>query len=159
MWTPALALLLATAPALGKDLQGRLGVGFQAGLDDASTLTVRFGLPVGEKPINILVEAQAGMDLRGSVDDNWTVGLRALYAVVVEDNLNLYGAVGVAWVSRQDSGVLRLQPALSAEWFGLGLENLGLSAQWGLSLDIGSGSGIDLRTFGGGPGLGLNYYF
>jgi len=151
-------LLLSTSPgAWAKDLQGRVGVGFQAGLDDTAALTVRYGLPVGEAPMNLIVEAQAGVDLRGSVDDTWTVGLRALYAVVAEDNLNLYAAVGGAWVSTGGYGRFRLQPALAVEWFGFGLENLGLTAQWGLAIDI--GGGVDFRTLGGGPGLGLHYYF
>ncbi len=153
----ALLLLLSSGSAWGKDLQGRLGVGFQAGLDDSAALTVRYGLPVGAPPTNVLIEAQAGVALRGTIDDSWTVGARLLYAVVAEDNLNLYAAVGGSWVSTGGTGRFRLQPALAAEWFGFGLENLGLSAQWGLALDF--GDGVDVRTFGGGPGLGLHYYF
>ncbi len=154
----AAALLLLMTPAVeAKDLQGRVGVGFAAALDDQAALTVRYGLPVGEPPTNMLVEVQAGVDLQGAVDDSWLVGARVLYAVVAEDNLNLYAAVGGAWVSTGGAGRFRLQPALSAEWFAFGLENLGLSAQWGLAVDF--GGGVDVRTFGGGPGLGLHYYF
>jgi hypothetical protein len=153
----ALALLLTSGPAWGKDLQGRIGVGFQAGLDDRVALAVRYGLPMGRDDLNLLVELHAGVDFQGTVDDGWGVGIRGLYAVVIEDNLNLYAAVGVAWVTTDGTGVVRLQPAAAAEWFAFGVENLGITVQWGLAVDI--GSGVAIRTFGGGPGLGLNYYF
>ena len=153
----AAALILCCSSAWGKDLQGRAGVGFASGLDDVQSLTVRYGLPIGEAPMNILVELGAGASLTGGTADQWTVGLRGLYAVVVEDNLNLYAALGVAYVNRSGSHTFRVQPALSAEWFAFGLENLGLSASWGLAVDF--GSGVDFATFGGVPGVGLNYYF
>ncbi len=153
----AAALIICSSGAWGKDLQGRVGVGFAAGLGETSSLTVRYGLPVGEAPSNVLLEVGAGASLTGGVDDQWSAGLRALYAIVAEDNLNLYAALGLAYVNFDGSHRFRLQPALSAEWFAFGLENLGISASWGLALDM--GAGIDLTTFGGAPGVGLNYYF
>ncbi len=52
---------------------------------------------------------------------------------------------------------MRLQPALGAEFFLYGLENLGFSTEWGLNLDLAKTTRVD--TISGGPAVAVHYYF
>ena len=89
-----------------------------------------------------------------------------LFAFLAEDNLNLYAGVGAGYAGFDDgSRAVRAQPALGVEFFLFGLENLGLSAEFGVNVDVGiSSSGIDVTT-GAGPdassfaAIGVHYYF
>jgi len=152
------ALLVAPA-AQAKDLRNRFGVGFNNQFGHASSLSVRYGIPWNKEAINLQIELLAGVDLDSddATTDAVSAGARVLYAVVAEDNMNLYAAAGLGWVSYDGTGAVRLQPGLSAQFFLFGLENLGFSADWGISIDLGSTSAIS--SFTSVPGMGLHYYF
>lgn len=149
-------LLLALLPSAdAKDLNGRLGVGFHQQFGDTSSLSVRYGLPTGSPTVNLHVEADVGLALDPVAGNGYFAGGRLLYGVVAEDNMNLYLAAGAGWVGGPD--VLRVQPALAAEFFLFGLENLGFSAEWGVNVDLGADSKV--TTVGAGPAAAVHYYF
>ncbi len=156
----AIGTALLFSPAVqAKDLRNRVGVGFNNQFGHASSLSARYGLPWSDEAINLQLELLAGVELDN--DDTTTeaisAGARVLYAIVAEDNMNLYAAAGLGWVSYDGVAAMRLQPGLSAQFFLFGLENLGFSADWGVSLDLGSPSAI--ASFTSAPGMGLHYYF
>jgi hypothetical protein len=159
---PGLAVgtaLLISPVAHAKDLRNRIGVGFNNQFGHASSLSVRYGLPWNKEAINLQLELLAGVDLDSddTTTDAVSAGARVLYAIVAEDNMNLYAAAGLGWVSHDGEAGVRLQPGLSAQFFLFGLENLGFSADWGLSLDVGTNSAV--ASFTSAPGMGLHYYF
>ncbi len=149
-------LLLTSSSASANDLRGRFGFGFHAGLSSVSSLSVRYALPTARPEVNVQIELDAGVDLAGS-DLGLVAGGRLLYGVVAEDNLSLYVAAGGAYVKETDDAVIRVQPAMGAEFFMFGLENLGFGVEWGLDVDL--GTTFALRTISGAPAVTVHYWF
>lgn len=157
MRLPLLALLACPLPAFAKDLGGRVGVGFAAQLGDVAALSFRWGLPTGDPKVNIQLEADGGVEIDASGLTAMVVGGRLLYGVVAEDNLNLYLGAGGAYVQDASGGAVRVQPSMGAQFFFFGVENLGITAEWGVNIDVGTRVGV--ATVGGAPGVGVHYYF
>lgn len=152
------ALLVATAPlAEANDLRGRLGLGFHAGLGTVSAISARYALPTKSPAVNIQLEANGGVAAGTSVDTELVAGGRLIYGVVAEDNLSLYAAGGAHYVANGPTDIVRVQPAVGAEFFFFGLENLGFGVEWGVNLDFGESTGI--RTVSGGPAVTVHYWF
>jgi hypothetical protein len=153
------AALLAAPAVQAKDLRNRVGVGFNNQFGQAASLSARYGLPMPDQVINLQLEVLAGVDIASGSDttDAVSAGARLLYGLVAEDNMNLYAAAGLGWVSYGETSAVRVQPGLSAQFFLFGLENLGFSADWGLSIDL--GNPVALSSFTSAPGMGLHYYF
>ena len=143
-----------TSSAAAKDLRGHLGVGFNTTLPHAAGLAVAYGLPTGDAAIEVGIEAIAALSIADGTRDVAFAGGRMTYALATEDNMNFYGAAGAGFVTEGDNQNIRLQPALGAQFFLFGLENLGFLAEWGLSIDLGESSSVS-----GGTGVGLYYYF
>jgi hypothetical protein len=146
-----LTLLIATASA--RDLHGTLGLGFDSHVGDGAALSARYWLPLGKGAPNVGVQAVLGLDTAGT-DPDWATGGRALYGFVEEDNMNLYAALGAYALGARR--VLRVQPAVGAEFFLFGLEHLGISAQWALDVDVGEAGGVATR---GAGAAAVHYYF
>lgn len=155
-WLPLLLLALPSV-AHGKDLRERVGVGFNNQFSHVSALSVKYGLPAPEPAINIQIEAVGGFEIVDGASDNLFVGLRGLYGLVAEDNMNLYVAGGVGYLARGQVDGVRIQPAFGTEFFFFGLENLGFTAEWGVNIDLGEGSEVNTPT--GAPAVGFHYYF
>ena len=154
-------LHLLAHDAHARDLHGRLGVGFEdqlAATAGSGAVSARYWLPaVGSanpaRSPHVGVEVALGLDLREG-GTGASVGARVLYAFLLEDNFNLYGAGGVGWLGATSS--VRVQPAVGAEFFLFGLENLGITTEWGMNLDL--GEEISLSTPGNAV-AGVRYYF
>jgi hypothetical protein len=151
------ALLLSLATAEAKDLRSRVGVGFHQQFGSVTTLSARYGLPLPKPTQNLQVEAGVGMALEASAPAQFFAGGRVLYAFLAEDNLNLYGAAGAGYALDGNDGYVRLQPALGAEFFLFGLENLGFSVEWGVTVDL--GTTWRAQTVGTAPNAAVHYYF
>jgi len=153
-------LLLSTmviAPAQAKDLRKRVGVGLDNQFGHVSSFSVKAGVPTPDPAINVQAQATFGFSVLDGAADDWWLGGRVLYGVVAEDNMNLYAAAGAGWrVAGQDKS-LRLYPAVGGEFFLFGLENLGLSAEVGVGIDLGTGA--DIYSVGSAAGMGVHYYF
>ena len=155
-----LALLLTPAAAQARDLRGKLGVGFNNNFSSLTSLSVKYGIPTNKETLNLQVQAVVGFAFLKDQDDRFFAGGRVLIPLLAEDNLNLYTAVGAGYVRFHDekSG-LRASAVLGVEFFLFGLENLGLSAEFGLSLDVGRDI-LDVQTTGGtAAAVGVHYYF
>ncbi len=150
--------LLLPAQAQAKDLRQRVGLGFSNQFGHLSSLSVKYGMPTNNPAVNIQAQLVGGYSLLNNTTPAWFVGGRGLYGFVAEDNMNLYLAAGVGYKADGVDNALRIQPALGAEFFLFGLENLGLSAECGVDLDL-LGPGVDTYTFGGAAAVGAHYYF
>ncbi len=147
--------LLGTAEA--KDLRQRVGVGYSNQLPHIDALSVKLGLPTQDPALNVQLQALFGVSLLDDTDDALFAGGRLLYGVVAEDDMNVYAIAGAGFFTNGARSGLRLQPALGCEFFLFGLENLGFSLEWGLTIDMAGGR--DLYTVGSGAGLGVHYWF
>ena len=163
-----MSLLLVPSMASAKDLRKRVGVGYQNQLSEIPSISVKVGLPAESEAVNIQLGVSAGASILDGAEDRLFVGGRVLYGFVAEDNMNLYASVGAGFLQVSDLSGVRLQPAMGAEFFFFGLENLGVSAEWGVNLDYLSGTdpdgasrdgALDIYTVSGAPTLGLHYYF
>jgi hypothetical protein len=151
----AASLLVPTADA--GDHRGRFGFGFHAGLGSVPALSARYALPTASPTINAQIELDAGVDTGTGEGLSLVAGGRVLYGVVAEDNLTLFAAGGAAYVADPDGYVIRVQPAIGAEFFLFGLENLGFGVEWGFHIDL--GESFRLHTFGGAPAATVHYWF
>jgi len=157
----ALALLLP-ASADARDLRESVGLGYSNQFSSVSALSARYHLPTRSSTVRISVEATAGFSLMmpssaQTTYNGWFTGARVLYGLVAEDNMTLYAAAGAGFTSSAGDQAMRLQPALGAEFFLYGLENLGFSTEWGLNLDLAKTTRVD--TISGGPAVAVHYYF
>ena len=149
--------LLMVNEAEAKDLRSRIGVGYANQLPHIDALSVKLGVPTAGPAVNVQVQGLLGLSLLDDTDDAMFAGGRVLYGVVAEDNMNLYAIGGAGYFQNGARAGLRLQPAVGAEFFPFGLENLGFSLEWGLTFDFAGGR--DLYTTGSGAGLGVHYWF
>lgn len=164
-----LALLLLPS-AEAKDLRSKVGLGFHQaiGPDNLTALSVRYGFPAAKPVTNIQLEADVGLALAAETPASFYAGGRLLYTVVAEDNLNLYLGAGAGYANQvvppadadsdpTSAGFVRIQPAVGAEFFLFGLENLGFSVEWGVNVDLGSTWSV--QTVGSAPAAAVHYYF
>lgn len=151
-----LLLLLLLPAASAKDLNGRLGVGASQQLGGVSSLSVRYGLPLGKPTVNFMVEGDLGIAALDSHTTQIFAGGRMLYGVVAEDNMNLYLGIGAGYHTAGTDSALRVQPALGAEFFFFGLDNLGFDAELGVNVDVGDEPRVSVS---GAPMVGFHYYF
>ena len=157
----ALALLLGGAgQADAKDLRKRVGIGFNNNFSTLTSVSLKLGLPTNKDTVNLQVQALVGFSIFARSDDLFFAGGRVLLPILAEDNLNLYGALGGGYVrSHAGTDGARIQAVLGVEFFLFGLENLGLSAEFGLNLDL-IGRQVDIETTSGtAASVGVHYYF
>ena len=152
-----LVLLALVLPASANDLRGRIGFGFHAGLGSVSALSVRYALPTARPEVNLQLELDAGAAIADGAPTEVVAGGRGLYGVVAEDNMFLYVAAGAAYVQDPTQSRVRIQPAVGAEVFFFGLENLGFGVEWGLNLDLGDEPAF--QTVSGAPAVTVHYWF
>jgi hypothetical protein len=148
---------LTSSVAHAADLRGRFGFGFHAGLGSVSALSVRYAFPTKSPVVNAQVELDAGADISTKDPVALVAGGRILYGLVAEDNLSLYVAGGAAYEAAGGASLIRVQPAMGAEFFLFGLENLGLGVEWGFNLDF--GDEFRFQTFSGEPAVTVHYWF
>ncbi|MEC8194512.1 MAG: hypothetical protein VX944_06250 [Myxococcota bacterium] len=153
----ALAALLTAPIAQAKDLRERTGVGFNAQFGHLASLSVRYGLPTPSPVMNIQVEGLFGLDTAASEEGgNVAYGARVLYGFLAEDNMNLFAGGGLGGVNTAGENTVRLQPAMGADFFLFGLENLGFTVEWGINMDIGKSSGVSTTA---AAAAGAHYWF
>lgn len=145
---------LAAPAAHAKDLGSRIGVGFDTSLTSIPALSVRYGVPTGNRIVNVQIELDLGVDLSQGASTT-ALGGRVLYAIAVEDNVNLYAVGGLATTSG-DAGTTHFQPGFAMDSFLFGLENIGFTTTWGLDLVPGEEGGL---TTTGNLAAGVHYWF
>ncbi len=131
--------LLFQTSAQAKDLDNKLGVGLDTWLSDTPALSARYALKMpGVREAQI--EGILGFSTDPSSPNQFSIGVRALYSVVVEDHMNLNLTGGLAGLNKDGTGALRIQPGLEAQFFLWGLDNLSFNAGVGANFDIGAGN-------------------
>jgi len=149
-------LLTLSLPSVAKDLRSRYALGFNSQFGHLAAISARYALPTNSPVVNLQVEGNFGLSTQTGEDGRVFSGGRLLYGVIAEDNMNLFLAGGAGALMEDGASTLRLQPAMGADFFFFGLENLGFTMEWGLNLDLANGAGISTTA---ALGAGAHYWF
>ncbi len=156
----ALVLLAALLPAgaSARDMQGRLGLGYNA---EFANFAVAGGVPgVSVKygmTRDIAVEGVIGVAT--SNPGNSVTAVKFFKNLFFETSLNFYFMLGAGILSGGGRSGAEFLGGFGAEFFVPGLESLGLSIEAGASLDNLSGSMV-LKTLGVSfLHAGIHFYF
>ena len=152
--------LVLSTTAEAKDLRGKVGIGFNNNFSPFTSVSLKVGLPADKETVNVQIQALVGFSIAATQDNQFFAGGRLLLPILAEDNLNLYGSIGGGYVRFHDQAqAFRGQAALGVEFFFFGLERLGLSAEFGVNVDVGPGI-VDVGTTSGtAASVGVHYYF
>lgn len=145
--------------ASARELQGRLGLGYNAQFIDPSTsglrvpgISIKLGISRG-----LGVEFVEGIITSSSVTN--VTGLKAFQNIFFEQYLNFYFMVGAAITTVKGNSGFAALTGFGSEFFIPGLESLGLSVETGIAYDN-SGGSYALRTMGiSFLDAGIHFYF
>ncbi|MFW6415590.1 MAG: hypothetical protein ACOCZ2_04660 [Thermodesulfobacteriota bacterium] len=162
-----LAFLLAFLPAQagGKDLKGKMGVGFNTQFTTQDNMD---GISVKAWPTNTPVGIQgvAGWQL-GDHDDEVTVAGKAIYPIKQEENMQIYvgGGMGLSYIDYEnrddDDLAVCIIPTAGVEYFFQGLPNLAFSSELSGKIFF-SDEGDEFKSTansGTSVTVGIHYYF
>lgn len=158
-WTAALAIVLAgTSPAQAKELQGRLGLGYNSQFANSTSadrvpgISFKYGLTR-----DIAVAGILGIST-GS-PSNTVTGIKFFKNLFYETNLNFYFLLGAALLNANSRSGAEFLGGFGAEFFIPGIESLGFSVETGGSFSNISGSFV-LKTMGVSfLDAGIHFYF
>ena len=151
-------LIFLFSSLFAKDLDNRLGVGINQTLGTIPTLSVRYGVPMPEKVMELQAEAFIGFDTSpvSQIQPILNIGIKGSYGIIVEDNLNILAGGALAFVDKDGDPTFRMLPSLEAQFFLMGLDNLSFGSTVGLNIDLGqTNSQIQV----GGNMLGSVHYW
>jgi len=153
-------ILSVPSVASAKDLRGKVGIGFNNNFSSLTSVSAKIGLPAARETVNFQIQALVGFAIASDTDNRFFAGGRLLLPIIAEDNLNVYGGIGGGYVRFHDTAeAARIQGVLGVEFFFFGLERLGLSAEFGVNLDVGPGILDVATTSGTAASVGVHYYF
>lgn len=152
----AVALLPALAQA--RDLQGRMGLGYNSQFANTSLLN---GVPAVSLKYaftrDIAIEPVLGVATTSPA--NSVTALKLYKNLFFETNLNFYFVLGGGIISGSSKSSAQFLSGFGAEFFIPGLESLGLSFETGASFDNTSGSFV-FKTMGVTfLNAGMRFYF
>jgi len=152
-----LLLTLTSTPVLARDLQGRVGLGYNAQFDNASTaggvsaLSLKWAVTkdIAINPIVGVATSNPG---------NSVFGVKFYKNVFYETNLNFYFLLGGGLVTGGGASGAQVLGGFGAEFFIPGVESLGFSFEAGGALS--TLSGTILKTYGASLlNAGIHFYF
>lgn len=151
--------LCVHSAAHARDLQGRLGLGYNSQFVNSVVaspvpgVSVKYGLSR-----DLAVEAIVGT--KTSSPTNSVTGVKLFKNLFLETNLNFYMALGGAIVSANRASGAEFLGVMGAEFFFPGLESLGFSFETGGSLHNLTGGSFSFRTLGVSfIDAGMHFYF
>lgn len=162
----AIVALLASLPACvvpagawARDLQGRLGVGFNSQFANSAVDSPAPGVSIKYAlSRDLAAELVAGM--RTSSPINSVTGLKLFKNLFMETSINFYASLGGALVSARGTTGAEFLGTMGAEFFIPGLESLGFSFETGGSLHNLTNGSFSFRTVGVSfVDAGMHFYF
>lgn len=158
----SISLLLAggmiSIPAHARDMQGRIGVGYNSQFANATATNGVPGISVKYSfTRDIAIEGIVGVAT--STPGNSVIGVKMFKNVFYETSLNFYFLLGGGILSANNQSGVEFLGGMGAEFFIPGLESLGFAIETGGALDNLSGSFV-LRTIGVSfLNAGIHFYF
>jgi hypothetical protein len=158
LFMTCLSGLLDTPLAHAKDLQGRLGLGYNAQFVNTLIdqrvpgVSIKYGLTRD-------LAAEGVVGIATTSPANTVTGIKFFKNVFYETNLNFYFMLGGAILSARGRGGVEFLGGFGVEFFIPGIESLGFSVETGGSFDNLNGSFV-LRTLGVSfLDAGIHFYF
>ena len=153
------ACSLAPRDASARDLQGRLGLGYNAQFANSFVSGRVPGISLKYAATrDIAFEAVVGTSTASP--SNSVTGFKLFKNIFMETNLNFYFMAGGAIVSAANHSGTEFLGGFGTEFFIPGLESLGLAFEAGGSLHNLSGNSFSFRTFGVSfIDAGIHFYF
>ncbi|MBU6375092.1 MAG: hypothetical protein KGQ59_03780 [Bdellovibrionales bacterium] len=154
-----LGLLWATEAAMARDLQGRLGLGYNSQFVNSVVASRVPGVSVKYALTrDIALEAIVGSSTASP--SNSVTAVKFFKNLFLETNLNFYFTFGGGIVAANQKSGSEFLGALGAEFFIPGLESLGLAFEAGGSVHNLTGDGFSFRTIGVSfLDAGIRFYF
>ena len=161
-----LALLTAVLVSLGletgswaRDLQGRLGVGYNSQFVNSVIASPVPGFSIKYAlSRDLAIEAIVGAKTSSPI--NTVTGAKLFKNLFLEANLNFYASLGGAIVSANNASGAEFMGTVGAEFFIPGLESLGFSFETGGALHNLTNSSFSFRTLGVSfLDAGMHFYF
>lgn len=154
-----LSVILSPSSAQARDLQGRLGLGYNAQF--ANYREAGGGVPAAAVKYaftkDIAMEGIVG--LATTKPSNSVMGMKLFKNIFFENNLNFYFMAAGALVSANSKSGADFQSGFGAEFFIPGLESIGFSMEVGADLTNITGSFV-FRTLGASfLHAGMRFYF
>ncbi|MGZ3698818.1 MAG: hypothetical protein ACXWPM_03545 [Bdellovibrionota bacterium] len=149
------ALMFLAPEAHARDMQGRLGIGFNNEWvtgSSAPSLSVKYGFTR-----DLAMEVTAGVATTSPIALN--AGAKFFKNIFYETSLNFYFMIGAGLVSLSGNTGAEFLTGFGAEFFIPGIESLGLSIETGAEVDN-AGGGFVVRTLGVSfLAAGVHFYF
>jgi hypothetical protein len=154
----ALCLMAFPLAAQARDMQGRLGLGYNSEFVNSlvdtrvPAVSIKYGLTRD-------IAAEALVGVRTSSPSNTVTGIKLFKNIFYETNLNFYFMLGGAILNAQGRSGAEFLGGFGAEFFIPGIESLGFAVETGGTFDNLTGSFV-LRTLGVSfLDAGIHFYF
>lgn len=159
-WTlVGLCLLFLSSPSQSKEMQGRLGLGYNS--EFANAYAAGYRLPGISIKLGLTRDlAVAGIfGIATTSPTNSVSAVKFFKNIFFEDHLNFYSMLGAGLLSVNNQSGMEFLGGFGAEFFIPGLESLGFSVETGASFDNSSGS-YAIKTMGVSfLDAGIHFYF
>lgn len=158
---PFLALFgfMMMRDANARDLQGRLGLGFNAQFANQRELNGEVPAIAAKYAVTKDIAIEGILGLTTTKPGNSVVAMKFFKSLFFENNLNFYGMLAGGLVTANGSSGVDLQGGFGTEFFIPGLESVGFSFEVGGELTNLSGSMV-FRTMGASfLDAGMRFYF
>ncbi len=160
-WIACAALLALPGAAWARDLQGRIGLGYNSQFANATSNFAPFATP------GISLKYAFTRDLAGNLiagvatspSVNAVAALKFYKVLFFETNMNFYMMIGGGLVAGGGNVGFDAQGGFGAEFFIPGVESLGFQVETGAGVDNVSGT-VVVRTLGiSFLNAGIHFYF
>ncbi len=155
----SLMLLFLNVDLFARDIQSRLGLGYNAEFSNAYSSGYRLpgvSLKYGVTR-DIAIEGIVGISTASPT--NSVTAFKFFKNLFFENNLNFYSTVGLGLLSVNGQSGLAFLAGFGAEFFIPGVDSLGLSVETGVTFDNGTGN-YSLKTLGVSfLDAGIHFYF
>lgn len=153
------ALMMAAPAAFARDLQGRLGLGYNA---EFSNFQLQHGVPGVSLKYGFTRDLGAELIVGVSTASptNSVTGVKFFKNLFYETNLNFYFMVGGAILSAETRSGAELLGGFGAEFFIPGVDSLGFAMETGASFENLTTGTFALKTLGVSfLNAGIHFYF
>jgi hypothetical protein len=156
---PFLALLVTMTTAHARDLQGRLGLGFNAQFANQREVNGGVSAISAKYAVTKDIAFEGIVGLATTKPGNSVIGMKFFKNLFFENNLNFYSMLAGGLVAANNTSGIDLQGGFGSEFFIPGLESVGFSFEVGGEITNISGSMV-FRTMGASfLDAGMRFYF
>jgi hypothetical protein len=151
--TAILVIFLGSPAAFARDLQGRIGLGYNAQFaNKLPGVSLKYGLTRD-------IAAELILAIATTSPSNSATAIKMFKNLFLENNLNFYFMLGGGIINVSSQAGVSLMAGFGVEFFIPGIDSLGFAVETGAAFDNASG-GYALKTLGMSfLDAGIHFYF